>query len=71
MRDNHEDKKRKSGGKPTAQGMIYAAKTHGFSAADLDELSVGALIDIVSESIPDKDRVYIATQADIDRWTGF
>ena len=51
--------------------MIYAAKTHGFSAADLDELSVGALIDIVSESIPDKDRVYIATQADIDRWTGF
>ncbi len=51
--------------------MIYAAKTHGFSVADLNELSTGALVDIVSEGIPDKDRVYIATQADIDRWTGF
>ena len=48
--------------------MIASAKSYGFSVADLGEMTVGALCDILSEHVPDKDRIYIATKEDIGRY---
>lgn len=39
----------------------------GFSVADLEFMTVGTLLDAMTEFIPEDDRVYKATQEDIDR----
>lgn len=48
--------------------MIAAAISRGFSVADFEYLTIGALQDALSEFIPDNERVYIATQEDIDKY---
>lgn len=42
--------------------------SNGFSVADLEHMSVGMVMDVLSEFIPEEDRIRIATQADIDKY---
>lgn len=44
-----------------------SAVSNGFSAQDFEDMTIGMLIDCLSETIPEDDRVYKATQSDIDR----
>lgn len=48
--------------------MIASAISAGFTVADFQYMTVGMLLDALSEFIPDKDRVYEATQEDIDKY---
>jgi hypothetical protein len=43
------------------------AISNGFTARDFDFMTIGFLIDCLTETIPEEDRVYRATQEDIDR----
>lgn len=48
--------------------MIAAAISRGFSVADFEFVTIGMLQDAFSEFTPEKDRIYIATQEDIDKY---
>lgn len=48
--------------------MIAAAVNSGFSVADFEFMTIGMLQDVLTEFIPEKDRIYIATQEDIDKY---
>jgi hypothetical protein len=62
-----QTKKRKKGGKLTTQSLIMSAVSNGFSVQDLNNMTIGMLMDAVSEKIPDGDREIQATQEDIRR----
>ena len=63
-----KNKKRRRGGELTTQNYIAAVISSGFSVADLEHMSVGMVMDVLSEFIPEEDRIRIATQADIDKY---
>ena len=44
-----------------------SADSNGFSVQDLNDITIGMLMDAVSEKIPDGDREIQATQEDIRR----
>ena len=48
--------------------MIAAAVNSGFSVADFEFMTIGMLQDALSEFTPEKDRISIATQEDIDKY---
>lgn len=48
--------------------MIAAAISRGFSVADFEYMTIGALQDALTEFIPEDDRIYLATQEDIDKY---
>ena len=64
----NKNKKRRRGGELTTQNYIAAVISNGFSVADLEHMSVGMVMDVLSEFIPEEDRIRIATQADIDKY---
>jgi len=51
----------------TTQSLIAGAIHCGLSVADFAYMTVGMILDVMSEFIPEEDRVYKATQEDIDR----
>lgn len=46
--------------------MIAAAVSVGITVRDLEDMTIGMVADVMSEFIPEKDRVRKATQADMD-----
>lgn len=51
----------------TTQNYIASAMKIGLSAAELEMMTVGMVMDVMSEFIPAEDAVRVATQEDIDR----
>lgn len=51
----------------TTQSLIMSAVSHGFSVQDLEYMTIGMLMDSLSETIPDGERRVKATQEDIKR----
>lgn len=45
-----------------------SAVSHGFSVQDFDYMTVGMLMDALSETIPDGERSLMGTQEDIKRF---
>lgn len=47
---------------------MMSAVSHGFSVQDFDLVTIGMLMDALSETIPDGERKIKATQEDIKRY---
>lgn len=54
----------------TVQSFLAAALHRGITVTDMRSMTVGQILDILVEYIPEDERVYQATQNDIDRILG-
>lgn len=45
-----------------------SAVSHGFSIADFEHLTIGLVMDCLTETIPDGERVYKATKEDYRKY---
>ena len=65
---NNDKTKKLKEGRLTTQSLMMSAVSHGFSVQDFELVTIGMLMDALSETIPDGERRIKATQEDIKRY---